>query len=52
MKLKEFIQKLERIAKKHGDDVGVIMADNVPVINPIFSKKYSDNKNVVITDEE
>lgn len=52
MKLKEFIQKLEKIAKKHGDDVRVIMADNIPVINPIFSKEYPDKKNVIITDEE
>jgi len=50
MKLKEFIQKLERIAKKHGDDTKVIMADNIPVINPVFSKKYPGKKNVVITD--
>ena len=51
MKLKKFIQKLERIAKKHGDDAKVIMADNILVTNPVFSNKYSDKKNVVITDE-
>ncbi len=52
MKLKKFIQKLENIAKKHGDDAEVIMADNIPVVNPVFSEKYPDKKNVVITDEE
>ncbi|MBU1036426.1 hypothetical protein KKF32_00130 [Patescibacteria group bacterium] len=50
MKLKEFIEKLERIAKKYGDDAKVIMADNIPVINPVFSEKYPSKKNVVITD--
>ena len=52
MKLKEFIQKLETIAKKHGDDTEVIMADNMPVIDPIFLKNYPDKKNIVITDEK
>ncbi|MCG2700280.1 hypothetical protein L6274_04490 [Candidatus Parcubacteria bacterium] len=52
MKLREFIEKLEKIAKKCGDDARVVMADNVPVVAPIFSEKYSDKKNIVITDEE
>lgn len=52
MGLKEFIEKLERIAKKYGDDTKVIMADNVSVVNPVFSRKYVDKKNVVITDKE
>ncbi|MCK5465897.1 hypothetical protein KAI56_00150 [Candidatus Parcubacteria bacterium] len=52
MKLKEFIEKLRRVAEKHGDDAEVIMADNIPVVNPVFSKKYPDGKNVVITDIE
>ena len=52
MKLKEFIQKLEKIAKKHGDDAKVVMADNIPVVNPVFSEKYPDKKNVVITDKK
>ncbi len=52
MKLKEFIKKLERIAKKHGDDSEVIMADNISVVDPVFSKKYSNGKSVVITDEK
>lgn len=52
MKLKKFIQKLEKIAKKYGGDTKVIMADNISVINPIFSKKYPNKKNVIITDEE
>lgn len=52
MKLKKFIQKLERIARKYGDNAEIIMADNVPVVNPVFSKKYPDGKNVIITDKE
>ena len=53
MKLKEFIEKLERIAEKKGDDVKVVMADNIPVVNPVFlEKNYFDEKVVVITDEE
>lgn len=52
MKLKNFIQKLKNIAKKHGDDVRVVMADNISVTNPVFSKKYSDKKNVIITDKK
>jgi len=52
MKLKEFIKKLERIAKEYGDDTKVIMADNIPVVNPVFSKKYPDGKNVIITDQK
>ena len=51
MELKKFIQKLKRVAEKHGDDAEVIMADNIPVVSPIFSRKYPDGKNVVITDE-
>ena len=51
MEIKRFIQKLEKIAEEHGDDTKVIMADNIPVVNPVFSKKYPDGKNVVITDE-
>ena len=50
MKLKNFIQKLENIAKKHGDDAEVVMADNIPVVNPVFSKNYSNIKSVIITD--
>ncbi len=52
MKLKSFIQKLEEIAREHGDDAKVIMADNIPVVNPVFSRKYPDKKNVIITDQE
>ena len=52
MKLKNFIEKLEKIAKEYGNDTKVIMADNIPVINPVFSKEYPNKKNVVITDKK
>lgn len=49
MKLKQFIKKLIKISKKHGEEIDVIMADNISVVNPIFSKKYFGKK-IVITD--
>ncbi len=52
MKLKEFIEKLEKIAKEYGDDAEVIMADNIPVVSPVFSIEYPNGKNVVITDKK
>jgi len=52
MILKEFIQRLEKIAKKHGDDAEVTMADNISVINPVFSKDYPNKRNIVITDKK
>ncbi|MEA1926126.1 MAG: hypothetical protein U9M90_02675 [Patescibacteria group bacterium] len=52
MKLKDFIKKLENIVNKHGNDIEVIMADNISVVNPVFSKKYPSGKNVIITDEK
>lgn len=52
MKLKIFIQELEKLSEKHGDDTEVIMADNVPIINPVFSENYPNKKSVVITDEK
>ncbi len=50
MKLKQFIEKLKEIKKDHGGDVEVIMADNVSVVDPVFSGEYSGKKNVVVTD--
>jgi hypothetical protein len=53
MKLKKIIEKLEKIAKEHGDDAKVVMADNIPVVSPVFIKKnHFDEKVVVITDKE
>ena len=50
MTLKQFIHKLEKLAEIHGDNSEVIMADNVPVVNPIFSNKYYSKKSIIITD--
>ncbi len=52
MKLKKFIKKLEKIAGKYGDNAEVVMADNIPVVNPVFRENCPDDKKVVITDEE
>jgi len=52
MKLKEFIKKLQEIKKIHGNNLEVIMADDIPVISPVFSDQYDDIKKVVITDQK
>lgn len=52
MKLKDFIRKLKIIAKNKGDDLEVIMADNIDVVSPKFSDKYPRSKScVIITDQ-
>jgi len=50
MKLKNFIAKLNKISHERGDDLEVIMADNIPVVSPVFSADYPGEKKVVITD--
>lgn len=50
MKLKKFIEILRNIEKEQGENLEVIMADNIPVVEPIFSDKYYGKK-VVITDQ-
>ncbi len=50
MKLKKFIKKLEEIEEKHGENLEVVMADNAPVVEPVFSDKYFGKK-IVITDK-
>jgi hypothetical protein len=51
MKLKIFIEKLEEIKKEHGEDLEVIMADNIPVVNPVFTSEYFNKEKIVITDQ-
>ena len=52
MKLKDFIRELKVISERRGDDLEVIMADNIPVVSPKFSDKYPGSKpSVVITDQ-
>jgi len=36
--------------KRYGDDAEVIMADDIPVVNPVFSELYSNKKSIIITD--
>lgn len=52
MKLESFIRKLEELSEEHGDDMEVLMADNMLVVDPIFSSGYQNKKSIVITDEE
>ncbi|MFA5386727.1 MAG: hypothetical protein WC297_03635 [Candidatus Paceibacterota bacterium] len=51
MKLKNFIAQLNEIARERGDALGVIMADDVPVISPVFSAGYPGGEKVVVTDK-
>ena len=51
MKLKKFIEKLEKIKKEHGENIEVVMADGIPIVSPVFSSEYYYGNNVVITDE-
>ncbi|MFH1522870.1 MAG: hypothetical protein ABIE43_03570 [Patescibacteria group bacterium] len=52
MKLKRFILKLNELKENYGDDLEVIMADNISVVNPVFSEKYPNKKKIIITDVE
>ena len=50
MKVEKFIKKLEEIKIKYGGELEVVMADNIPVVDPVFSDKYFGKK-VIITDQ-
>lgn len=52
MKLKKLIKKLEKIAKERGDNIEVVMADNISITNPVFSRKYPNKQKVIITDKK
>lgn len=49
MNLKDFIKKLQRIERDNGS-IKVVMADDIPVVEPVFSDKYHGKK-VIITDQ-
>ncbi len=52
MKLKNFIAQLNKIARERGDDLEVIMADDVPVVSPVLSAGYPGGERVVVTDKK
>ena len=52
MKLKEFIKRLKEIEKNQGSNIEVIMADNIPVVEPVFFDDFVNRKVVVITDQK
>ena len=51
MKLNKFIKLLEKIEEKHGENTEVVMADNIPVVEPVFSDNFLGEK-VIITDQK
>ncbi|MDO8470046.1 MAG: hypothetical protein Q7S84_03475 [bacterium] len=52
MKLKKFINKLQEIRRKYGEDAEVIMADYIPVVDPVFLSDKNVGNKVVITDQK
>lgn len=50
MRLRNFINELNKLAKKYGDKMEVVTADNIPIVDPVFSKDYPSKKKVIITD--
>lgn len=51
MKLKNFLKKLNSIQKQYGDNIDVVMADNIDIVEPICSD-YRGKTKVIITDEK
>ena len=51
MIIKKFIEKLEKIAKQHGMDTEVRMADGISVVDPVYLDDFINEKVVVITDQ-
>jgi len=49
MTLKEFIEKLKNIKRKHGGDVEVIMSDGIPIVSPIFKENRPEGGRVIVT---
>lgn len=39
MRLKNFIEELQKIDKEHGENPEVVMADYIPVVAPVFSNE-------------
>lgn len=50
MNLTIFIKKLKEIALVHGGDAEIVMADHVPVTEPLFSHE-TGGKKIFITDQ-
>lgn len=51
MKLNEFIKKLEKIKNEFGASTEVLMADGIPVVDPVYLNDFFDSKVVIITDQ-
>lgn len=51
MKLKIFIELLQEISGRHGENLDVVMADDKFVVEPVFFEDGGYTK-VIITDEK
>jgi hypothetical protein len=51
MKLKDFVEKLKKIEREYGGNLGVVMADFIPVVDPSVLNYRDGRKKVVITDQ-
>lgn len=52
MKLKKFIEYLEVIQKGCDDDMEVVMADFIPIVEPVLLNSRSGKACVVVTDKK
>ncbi|MES2315089.1 MAG: hypothetical protein V4524_04115 [Patescibacteria group bacterium] len=52
MTLNEFINKLEMIAKEHGGSDEVVMADFIPIVDPVYVDGFIFGRKIVITDQD
>lgn len=52
MKLKKFIKRLQEIKEEYGEDAEVVMADFIPVVEPVFLPNKGSGNSIVITDEK
>ena len=52
MKLREFLKKLKRIEKERGGHIKVVMADGIPIVDPVYLESFIDQQAVVITDQK
>jgi len=52
MELDKFIKKLQGIQSKHGDSIEVLMADGLPIVDPVYLKDFFNEMAVIITDRK
>lgn len=52
MKLKKLLEMLEGIKDTYGENLDVVMADNISIVEPVVMDKYPDKRKIIITDEK